>query len=178
MEALEARRATIVALGPSEQAVQQPLERVGGKDGVYGPLVLTRDAQPVPRVLAAVEAAELGADRDVGVGRAACGAEDLRATTMYKDSAFIYAASSGMVGLLAEFIERGQDVNFVDDEGSTALHSSVVNEQLESVRALLTLGIDTTIKTREPVDEEDEPAQTAQANGCRSSGTTSAGTAL
>merc|ERR1711934_90009 len=98
---------------------------------------------------------------------AVCGAEDLRATTKRKDYAFIYAANSGMVELLAEFVERGQDINVVDDEGATALHSSVMNDQPESVRALLALGIDTTIKTREPdpakagTYEEEEPAQTA-----------------
>merc|ERR1711959_134217 len=66
---------------------------------------------------------------------AVCGAEDLRATTKRKDYAFIYAANSGMVELLAEFVERGQDINVVDDEGATALHSSVMNDQPESVRA-------------------------------------------
>ena len=93
---------------------------------------------------------------------AECSAEDLRATTMYKDSAFIYAANSGMVSLLEVFIEKGQDINVTDDEGSTALHSAVVNNQPDSVRELLRLGIDTTIKTNEPADpDEDEPAMTA-----------------
>ena len=93
---------------------------------------------------------------------AECSAEDLRATTMYKDSAFIYAANSGMVSLLQVFVEKGQDINVTDDEGSTALHSAVVNNQPDSVRELLRLGIDTTIKTNEPADPaEDEPAMTA-----------------
>ena len=46
--------------------------------------------------------------------------------------------------------------------GPTALHSAVVNNQPDSVRELLRLGIDTTIKTNEPADpDEDEPAMTA-----------------
>ena len=92
---------------------------------------------------------------------AECSAEDLRATTMYKDSAFIYAANSGMVSLLEVFVQKGQDINVTDDEGSTALHSAVVNNQPDSVRELLRLGIDTTIKTNLPADPEDEPAMTA-----------------
>ena len=92
---------------------------------------------------------------------AECSAEDLRATTMYKDSAFIYAANRGMASLLEVFIEKGQDINVVDDEGSTALHSAVLNNEPDSVRELLRLGIDTTIKTNAPADEDDEPAMTA-----------------
>ena len=92
---------------------------------------------------------------------AECSAEDLRATTMYKDSAFIYAANSGMVSLLEAFVEKGQDINVTDDEGSTALHSAVLNNEPDSVRELLRLGIDTTIKTNLPADPEDEPAMTA-----------------
>ena len=92
---------------------------------------------------------------------AECGAQDLRATTMHKDSAFIFAANSGMVNLLEVFVEKGQDINVTDDEGSTALHSAVVNNEPESVRELLRLGIDTTIKTNEPADAEDEPSMTA-----------------
>ena len=92
---------------------------------------------------------------------AECSAEDLRATTMYKDSAFIYAANRGMASLLEVFIEKGQDINVTDDEGSTALHSAVLNNEPDSVRELLRLGIDTTIKTNEPADEEEEPAMTA-----------------
>ena len=91
---------------------------------------------------------------------AECSAEDLRATTVHKDSAFIYAANRGMVSLLEVFVEKGQDINVTDDEGSTALHSAVVNNQPDSVRELLRLGIDTTIKTK-PEDPEDEPAMTA-----------------
>ena len=92
---------------------------------------------------------------------AVCGAEDLRATTKRKDSAFIYAANSGMVSLLQVFVEKGQDINVTDDEGSTALHQAVINNEPDSVRELLRLGIDTTIKTNEPADPEDEPAMTA-----------------
>ena len=80
---------------------------------------------------------------------------------MYKDSAFIYAANRGMASLLEVFVEKGQDINVVDDEGSTALHSAVLNNEPDSVRELLRLGIDTTIKTKEPADPEDEPAMTA-----------------
>ena len=92
---------------------------------------------------------------------AECSTEDLRATTMHKDSAFIYAANRGMASLLEVFIEKGQDINVTDDEGSTALHSAVLNNEPDSVRELLRLGIDTTIKTNEAVDPEDEPAMTA-----------------
>ena len=80
---------------------------------------------------------------------------------MHNDHAFIYAANSGMVSLLEVFVEKGQDINVTDDEGSTALHSAVVNNQPDSVRELLRLGIDTTIKTNLPADPDDEPAMTA-----------------
>ena len=63
--------------------------------------------------------------------------------------------------MLELFIEKGQDINVTDDEGSTALHSAVLNNEPDSVRELLRLGIDTTIKTNEPADEEEEPAMTA-----------------
>ena len=112
----------------------------------------------------ALLAACLKRDRDLGnCARllAECDAQDLRATTMHKDSAFIFAANSGMVSLLEVFVEKGQDINVTDDEGSTALHSAVVNNEPESVRELLRLGIDTTLKTNEPVDVDDEPAMTA-----------------
>ena len=113
----------------------------------------------------ALLAACLTRDRDPEICArllAECSAEDLRATTMHHDHAFIYAANSGMVSLLEVFIEKGQDINVTDDEGSTALHSAVVNNQPDSVRELLRLGIDTTIKTNEPADpDEDEPAMTA-----------------
>ena len=66
-----------------------------------------------------------------------------------------------LVSLLKDFVERGQDINVQDNEGSTALHSAVINQQPESVRELLALGIDTSIKTREPNDADEEPAQTA-----------------
>ena len=32
-----------------------------------------------------------------------------------------------MASLLEVFVEKGQDINVTDDEGSTALHSAVVN---------------------------------------------------
>ena len=48
---------------------------------------------------------------------------------------------------LEVFVEKGQDIDVTDDERSTALHSAVVNNQPDSVRELLRLGIDTTIKT-------------------------------
>lgn len=113
----------------------------------------------------ALLAACLTRDRDPEICAsllAECSAEDLRATTMHHDHAFIYAANSGMASLLEVFIEKGQDIDVTDDEGSTALHSAVVNNQPDSVRELLRLGIDTTIKTNEPADpDEDEPAMTA-----------------
>ena len=69
---------------------------------------------------------------------------------MHKDSAFIYAANRGMASLLEVFVEKGQDINVTDDEGSTSLHASaVLNNEPDSVRELLRLGIDTTIKTNE-----------------------------
>ena len=112
----------------------------------------------------ALLAACLTRDRDPEICAgllAVCSAEDLRAATMYKDSAFIYAANSGMASLLEVVIEKGQDIDVTDDEGSTALHSAVVNNQPDSVRELLRLGIDTTIKTNEPADPDAEPAMTA-----------------
>ena len=75
-------------------------------------------------------------------------AEDLLATDMYSTRPFLLAASSaGMADLLAVFVTKGQDLHAVDDEGSTALHAATLNNQPESVRALLALGIDTTRKT-------------------------------
>ena len=69
---------------------------------------------------------------------AECSAEDLRATTVHKDSAFIYAANRGMTSLLEVFVEKGQDINVTDDEGSTALHSAVLNNEPDSSRAAAT----------------------------------------
>ena len=112
----------------------------------------------------ALLAACLTRDRDPKICAsllAECSEEDLRATTMHQDHAFIYAANSGMASLLEVFVEKGQDIDVTDDEGSTALHLAVVNNEPDSVRELLRLGIDTTIKTKEPADPEDEPAMTA-----------------
>ena len=62
---------------------------------------------------------------------AECSAEDLRATTMYKDSAFIYAANRGMASLLEVFVEKGQDINVTDDEG---LHGASLGGSQQSAR--------------------------------------------
>ena len=62
---------------------------------------------------------------------AECSAEDLRATTVHKDSAFIYAANRGMVSLLEVFVEKGQDINVTDDEG---LHGAPLGGSQQSAR--------------------------------------------
>ena len=88
-------------------------------------------------------------------------AEDLRASDRSGTCAFIMAASQGMTGLLDAFVEKGQDVNVVNGDGDTALIAAAANERLETVRALLALGVDATIKNAEPRDAEEEPARNA-----------------
>ena len=71
------------------------------------------------------------------------------------------AAAHGMDRLLATFVEKGQDMNAVNEDSENALISAVANGRLETVRVLLALGVDTTVTTAEPHDAEGKPSRNA-----------------
>jgi len=58
-----------------------------------------------------------------------------------------HAAAYSNIEYLQEYIDKGVDVNFQDQDGDTALMNAVLFEHVENVRLLLSKGADATLKS-------------------------------
>lgn len=61
---------------------------------------------------------------------------------------FTYAAATGNVGLVKEFLQRGIDVNTRNADGSTALYGAAVEGEVQVIECLLQRGADVNLRNK------------------------------